>query len=340
MLTLRHRDGAEGLSAPSSGGLLNVGLMSFGNGEVRVDLTTPVSLAIDLDFSYAQPRHFGAPPATSRPFAVPGFSGSVAHGASCNCQTLTLIPHCNGTHTECVGHLTREPVDAHRVAPLGFVPALLVSIEPVDAANSAESTDPTPKPGDQLITRQALERSWSAAAEAPSSGTIAARAAAGIPAPGPLEPRALVIRTLPNTPTKQHQDYGDSTPPYLTREAAELLVERGIEHLVVDLPSIDRSHDEGRLTAHRVFFGLPPGSTALAQATRARATVTELAYIPDAVADGAYLLELQVPALGGDAVPSRPLLYRLSGPSGPSGLSGTSGPHGSSSPAPRASTLS
>ena len=292
--------------------MLNVGLMNFGNGAVRVDLTNPISLAIDLDFSHAQPRHFGAPPATSRPFAVPGFSGSVAHGASCNCQTLTLIPHCNGTHTECVGHLTREPVDAHRIAPLGFVPALLVSIEPVNAANAAESTDPVPQPGDKLITRDALERSWRVAAQSPIA----------------FEPRALVIRTLPNTPTKQHQDYGDSTPPYLSREAAELLVERGIEHLVVDLPSIDRSHDEGRLTAHRIFFGLPHGSTALAQATRARATVTELAYIADTVPDGPYLLELQVPALGGDAVPSRPLLYRLSGPSGPH------------APAPRASTLS
>jgi arylformamidase len=276
------------LSAP-----FNVGLMSFGTGEVRVDLTSPVSLAIDLDFTGRQPRHFGAPPATSRPFAVPGFSGSVAHGASCNCQALTLIPHCNGTHTECVGHLTREPLDAHRVAPLGLLPALLVSIEPVDAATSRESTDPAPQPGDQLITGHALASSWNAAAA--------------------IAPRALVIRTLPNTPTKQHQDYSDSTPPYLTRAAANLLVERGIEHLVVDLPSIDRSHDAGRLTAHRIFFGLPPGSVTLAQATRAGATVTELAYIPDTAPDGPYLLELQVPALGGDAVPSRPLLYRLNG---------------------------
>jgi arylformamidase len=311
--------------------VLNVGLMNFGNGEVSVDLTNPISLAIDLDFSHAQPRHFGAPPATSRPFAVPGFSGSVAHGASCNCQTLTLIPHCNGTHTECVGHLTREPVDAHRVAPLGFVPALLVSVEPVDAKASQDSTDPIPQPGDKLITRQALERSWSAAAVAavpePHAGTDLrsqrapelATAASAPRAPTPFAPRALVIRTLPNSATKQHQDYSDSTPPYLTREAVNLLVERGIEHLVVDLPSIDRSHDEGRLTAHRIFFGLPSGSTALAQANRARATVTELAYIPDTVSDCAYLLELQVPALGGDAVPSRPLLYRLSGPSGPSG---------------------
>jgi len=80
---------------------------------------------------------------------------------------------------------------------------------------------------------------------------------------------------------------------------------------VVDVPSIDRAHDEGRLTAHRLFFGLPRGAAQLAAATRADATVTELAFIPDALADGAYLLELQVPALSGDAVPSRPLLYAL-----------------------------
>ena len=299
--------------------------MNFGHGEIRVDLTSPVSLAIDLDFSQAQPRHFGAPPATSRPFAVPGFSGSVAHGASCNCQTLTLIPHCNGTHTECVGHLTREPLDAYRVAPLGLLPALLVTIEPVDAATSRESTEPAPQPGDQLITRRALETSWLAATQSGATGAASANARSASPfefdaatdahadarTPTPFTPRALIIRTLPNAPTKQYQDYSDSTPPYLTREAASLLVERGIEHLVVDLPSIDRSHDEGRLTAHRIFFGLPPGSVTLAQATRARATVTELAFIPDTTPDGAYLLELQVPALGGDAVPSRPLLYRL-----------------------------
>ncbi len=86
---------------------------------------------------------------------------------------------------------------------------------------------------------------------------------AGWPAELPFAPRALVIRTLPNEPGKRTRDYTDMTPPYLTREAAQCIVERGIEHLVVDLPSIDRTHDEGRLTAHRLFFGLPPGDSAL-----------------------------------------------------------------------------
>ena len=41
------------------------------------------------------------------------------------------------------------------------------------------------------------------------------------------------------------------------------------------------------------------------------ATITELAFVPDAAGDGCYLLQLQVPALDGDAVPCRPLLYPL-----------------------------
>jgi len=238
--------------------------------DVDVDLSHPIVIALELNFDAEQPRHFGAPAATSHAFAVPGFSGAVATGASCNCNVITLIPHCNGTHTECVGHLTTERLDAHRVAPKGLIPAVLITVEPTDATQ--ESTDPKPQPGDKLVTRMALERNW----------------------PRDHQPEAVVIRTTESA--------------YLTRDAAEFLVSRGVEHLVVDLPSIDRAHDEGRLTAHRVFFGLPRGATA---ATRPQATVTELARIPPEVPDGAYLLELQVPAIAGDAFPSRPLLYPL-----------------------------
>ena len=238
--------------------------------DVEVDLSRPIAIALELNFDAHQPRHFGAPAATSQPFAVPGFSGSVATGASCNCNVITLIPHCNGTHTECVGHLTAERIDAHRVAPKGLIPAVLITVEPTEATQ--ESTDPKPQPGDKLVTRGALERNW----------------------PGDYQPAAVVIRTTAES--------------YLTRDAAEFLVARGIEHLVVNLPSIDRAHDEGRLTAHRVFFGLPRGTTT---ATRPQATVTEFAHIPPEVPDGVYLLEIQVPAIAGDAVPSRPLLYPL-----------------------------
>ncbi|HYL04074.1 MAG TPA: cyclase family protein [Steroidobacteraceae bacterium] len=265
--------------------------IALGDREVAVDLSRPVSLAVEVDFAGPQARHFGAPPASARPFTAPGFAGSVEHGASCNCQIITLIPHCNGTHTECVGHLTRERLDAWRVAPPGPLPALLLTVDPEPAGASGEGSDPAPASGDLLITAHALAAGW--------------------PRELPFVARALVVRTRPNDAAKRHHDYSAETPPYLSREAAALLVERGIEHLIVDLPSIDRVRDQGRLTAHRRFFGLPGGSSALALAARPGATVTELAFVPEELADGACLVELQLPALAGDAVPSRPLLYPL-----------------------------
>jgi arylformamidase len=262
--------------------------------EIAVDLARPADLALELDFAGPQPRHFGAPRASSRPYETPGFSfrGSVERGSSCNCELITLIPHCNGTHTECAGHLTLEHLDAWRVVPAGLIPALLLSVAPEEPGD--EGSEPLPAPADRLITRRALERAW--------------------PAALPFAPRALVIRTLPNDPGKRARDYTVQIPPYLSQQAAALLVGRAVRHLVVDLPSIDRAHDEGRLTAHRLFFGLPRGAVQLAAATRPDATITELAFIPDRIADGVYLLELQVPALTGDAVPSRPLLYAVMEP--------------------------
>jgi arylformamidase len=268
--------------------------------DVTVDLSSPISLALELDFaateggpSRPEPRHFGAPAATSRPYAVPGFSGSVRTGASCNCDVITVIPHCNGTHTECAGHLTSEPLDAYRLVPAGLTEALLLTVAPVSAADERqESTEPTPHAGDRLITRGALERAWARYADPANAISLGTGSSRG--------PQALVIRTRPQA---------SPSTAYLSREAALLLVEREIAHLIIDLPSIDREHDEGRLTAHRTFFGLPPGSRDLAQATRRHATVTELADIPDELQDGPYLLAIHVPAWRGDAVPSRPLLY-------------------------------
>jgi len=263
--------------------------VSAGGAEWEIELDRPVSLAIETSFAGEGLGAFGAPRPSSHPLLVPGFSGSVASGASCNCRTIALTPHCNATHTECVGHLTSQALDAVRVVPVGLLPTALVTVTPEQDREAARAKDAAPA-GDSIISRQLLETSWPRAQ-------------------GSIHPSAAVIRTLPNDLAKRHRDYTDGSAPYLTAEAARWLVERGIDHLIVDVPSVDRMMDEGRLVAHRIFFGLPPGSSDLALAARAHCTITELAYVPDSVADGVYFLEIQIPALAGDAVPSRPLLY-------------------------------
>ncbi len=133
-----------------------------GGREVRVDLSRPFDLSVELDFQGPQVRHFGAPRAGSQPYSVPGFPGSVARGASCNCESITLIPHCNGTHTECAGHLTREPLYAQRIVPRGLLPALLISAKPAPSDQTPESSDPAPHAGDSVVTRGALQAAWPA----------------------------------------------------------------------------------------------------------------------------------------------------------------------------------
>jgi arylformamidase len=256
-----------------------------------VDLARPNRLAIPLRPGGPQPTWFGAPPARATPLQLGTFSGSVSRGASCNCSTLSLTPHCDGTHTECVGHLTLESLDVCDTLPHGLLPALLVTLTP-QAAGGAEPCDPPANADDLLITRAALLQSW--------------------PKFSLPVPRALIIRTRPNGADKCIRDYRQQPAPYLTPAAATLLVERGIEHLVLDVPSADRADDGGRLSAHRVFFGLPPGSQVLAEAARAQCTITELAFVPDTISDGSWLLALQVPRIAGDALPSQPLLYAAS----------------------------
>jgi kynurenine formamidase len=219
------------------------------------------------------------------------FNGSVARGASCNCRSITLIPHCTGTHTEGAGHLTLDCPPLHAQIPSQPLPALLLSLAPQAAHSTTECSLPLPQSGDELITCRALLAAW--------------------PQALPFAPQVLILRTLPNGPSKLDRDYSAANPPYLTLQLAQELVARGIDHLIIDLPSIDRAHDEGLLSAHRVLFGLPTSSTDYAAALRPQATVTELAYIDNAIADGPCALQLQVPAWSGDALPSRPLLFAL-----------------------------
>jgi kynurenine formamidase len=261
-----------------------------GGRRLLADLADPLSVAIPLDFGGPQPAAFGAPPATARVLRGPGFVGDTREGGSCNCEQVTLTPHGNGTHTECVGHLTEERVSVSEVLRGGLCLALLVSVRPVPRSATRESSDPAPKEGDHLVTAAML------------------REAAG--AHASLVPAALVVRTLPNGVGRMSHPYlGPAPAPYLTREAAAWLVERGIEHVVLDLPSADRASDEGRLTAHRTFFGLPAGSRRASEARRPRASITELAYVAPTIRDGWYLLDLQVPPFLIDAAPSRPILF-------------------------------
>ena len=77
-----------------------------------------------------------------------------------------------------------------------------------------------------------------------------------------------------------------------------------MEHLLIDLPSVDREKDEGKLTAHHIFWDYPNN-------TQLQKTITELIYVPNDVLDGTYLLNLQIASFENDATPSKPVLYKI-----------------------------
>ena len=48
--------------------------------------------------------------------------------------------------------------------------------------------------------------------------------------------------------------YSNTNPPYLLDAAANYLKEKGIKHLLIDLPSVDKEKDNGKLLAHNAFW--------------------------------------------------------------------------------------
>lgn len=258
----------------------------------NVRLDRPRSLAIALHFNGDQPNFFDAPPATATPFTTGAFSGDTARGASCNVQRLHLIPHCNGTHTESVAHIVHQSVPVFESLARTLSPAFLLTVAAVAADRTTEHYRPAKQPSDRLITRASLRTVLERRADA--------------------ELEALILRTLPNDESKQYRNYdAGGGAPFFSVEAVDYLVERRVRHLLVDFPSIDRTHDEGRLTNHHLFWRLPEGTHDLTPAVQGDKTISEMLYIAHDIVDGLYLLDLQVPAFMSDAAPCRPVIYPL-----------------------------
>jgi arylformamidase len=258
----------------------------------QAELHCPFDLAITMEFDGPQPRFFASSGAVAVPLRAGAFTGDVAAGASCMCGVHTLAPHCHGTHTECVGHLTGDGTHVAALTPIPPALAAVVTVRPGPLGLISHDRPRLIAATDLVITRAML--------------AAAAAAWAGDPW------TALVVRTMPNEPAKTHRHYEGPCPaPYFTADAMNWIVERGVTSLVVDLPSLDRAEDGGGLIAHHVYWGLAPGVRDAQLARRGHALVTELAYVPATAADGLYLLDLQVPAFGADAAPSRPVIYPL-----------------------------
>ena len=274
------------------GRTVSVSIFDFkiGRDSFRMDSTQSHDLSIPLRFGGDRLSAFGIGPAESSVVSFPGFCGDTTRGGSCNVEEYRLIPHGQGTHTECVGHVVDQDVAISDVLKDAWIPATVFSLspEPVfqcrDQYAAASQRDDTCISCDRLC--EALDQFNDTRFHC-----------------------ALIIRTLPNPSNKKTKNY--DMAPFFSSDAMAKLAESPVRHLLVDIPSVDRMDDQGMLSNHRLFWGLAPEGHDLNAQRPSHRTITELIYVPDSVTDGYYLLNLQIPAFIADTAPSRPLIYPL-----------------------------
>lgn len=236
----------------------------------KVDLSQPISIAIPIQNGKGIRAWYLDYPQIS-PVIMENWIGEVKQGASVNFRNVFFNPHSHCTHTECIGHIVSQDISVFRTLKNYFFKARLISVLPEYLDNS-----------DCIIGSHTL-----------------------IPHLKNEEYiDALIIRTIPNDERKLFYNYSHTNPPYLTKDAVEYILLKKVQHLILDLPSIDKEKDEGRLESHKMFWNYPDDNIS-------HRTITELAYIPNSVLDGWYFLNLQIAPIENDASPSNPVLYRI-----------------------------
>ena len=243
--------------------------ININNQLIEVNLSKPLDISIPLSAATKNPLAWYIDKPEISPVVMGDWVGSVEKGASVNFNNIQFNPHAHGTHTECVGHISSEFNSIHEALKEHFFLAEVVTVTPKEIN------------GDEVITKEAIEKSL--------KGKYT---------------QAIVIRTNPNSASKKTKKYSNTNWPYLAEDTAQFIHDLGIEHLLIDLPSVDKEKDEGALKAHKAFWNYP-------KAPRFNATITEFIYVPNSIEDGSYLLNLQVANFVNDAAPSRPVLYKF-----------------------------
>jgi len=243
--------------------------LTINNKSIKVDLSKPLDISIPLIASDKNPIAWYLDEPKIEPVKEGEWVAKVSEGASINFNNISFNPHAHGTHTECVGHITPEFHSINKTLKTFFFLAEVITVVPETLGD------------DLVISKKQIKHLLKN-----------------------KTPEALVIRTLPNTKSKKQKKYSNTNWTYLLEEAAEFIKEIGVQHLLIDLPSVDKEKDDGKLLAHKAFWNYP-------SVPRISATITEFIYVSNKIEDGSYLLNLQIASFHNDASPSKPILYKL-----------------------------
>lgn len=188
----------------------------------KANLAEPLDISLPLFSGVNNPNAFHIANPKFEPVKVGSFVGSVQEGGACNCENLFLNAHGNGTHTECVGHISKERITINQTLKQFFAIAQVISVNPFQMEN-----------GDLVVTLNSIKNNFN------------------------NEAQAIIIRTLPNNLSKKTNQYSGNNPTYLEPALGSFLASNNIKHLLVDLPSVDREEDGGELATHHAFWQYP-----------------------------------------------------------------------------------
>ncbi len=235
----------------------------------QIDITKPIDISIPIDGAKQNVNawHIRNPKIFAEQFDKQQMK--VSEGAPVNFNSIHFNPHSHITHTECIGHITEEEHSINKNLNQFFFLVEVITVAPENIN------------GDKVISKKQLQFALKN-----------------------KKRDAVVIRTLPNLEEKKSRQYSNTNPPYLSATAAVHLRNKGIKHLLIDLPSVDKEKDNGALLAHHAFWDTSGN-------IRSDATITELIFVSNQIKDGAYFLNLMIAPFENDATPSKPILYDL-----------------------------
>lgn len=233
----------------------------------KADLNRPLEIGVQVARENGV-SSFGIANAVYKTYQDGSFVGNKNQGSGCNLETITFTPHGNSTHTECFGHIAFTTHFVNDVITDSFYFAKLHSFK-TKKYDKDDVLDFSSLNFDELRQYE-----------------------------------ALIIRVLPNNKEKINMDYSGKNATYILSDDMKKIVDAGINHIVLDLPSVDKEWDNGLLLSHHIFWQYPEN-------TREHASITEFAFIEDIILDGDYLLKLNISNFISDAAPSRPVLYAI-----------------------------
>lgn len=243
--------------------------IEYNSKKLQIDLSKPLDISIPMRASKSNVNAWYVEEPKIEPVRFDDWVGSVKEGADVNFNNILFNPHAHGTHTECVGHITKEFHSINKNLKNFFFLAEVITVAPEKLGD------------DFVISKKQIQTAL-----------------------GNKKRDAVVLRTLPNTKDKKSRQYSNTNPPYLLEEVATYLVRKDVNHLLIDLPSVDKEKDEGKLLCHNAFWNTKGN-------IRLDATITEFIYVSNKIKDGCYLLNLQIAPFENDATPSKPILYAI-----------------------------